>query len=46
MTIEAVVAVAAGLAAGSVTLMAFGIESVIKFVAALVVFPDHGSSPP
>jgi divalent metal cation (Fe/Co/Zn/Cd) transporter len=37
MTIEAVVAVAAGLAAGSVALMAFGIDSVIEFVAALVV---------
>jgi divalent metal cation (Fe/Co/Zn/Cd) transporter len=37
MTIEAGVAVAAGLAAGSVALMAFGIDSVIEFVAALVV---------
>jgi divalent metal cation (Fe/Co/Zn/Cd) transporter len=37
MTIEAAVAVAAGLAAGSVALMAFGIDSVIEFVAALVV---------
>lgn len=37
MTVEAVVAVAAGLAAGSVALMAFGIDSVIEFVAALVV---------
>ena len=37
MTIEAVVAVAAGLAAGSVALIAFGIDSVIEFVAALVV---------
>jgi len=37
MTVEAVVAVAAGLAAGSVALMAFGIDSVIEFVAAFVV---------
>jgi divalent metal cation (Fe/Co/Zn/Cd) transporter len=37
MTVEAVVAVAAGLAAGSVALMAFGIDSAIEFVAALVV---------
>lgn len=37
MTIEAVVAVAAGLAAGSVALLAFGIDSLIEFVAALVV---------
>lgn len=37
MTVEAAVAVAAGLAAGSVALMAFGIDSVIEFVAALVV---------
>ena len=37
MTIEAAVAVAAGLVAGSVALIAFGIDSVIEFVAALVV---------
>ena len=37
MTVEAAVAIAAGLAAGSVALMAFGIDSVIEFVAALVV---------
>src|SRR5436305_14444395 len=37
MTIEAGVAVAAGVAAGSVALLAFGIDSVIEFVAALVV---------
>src|SRR5436305_4571477 len=37
MTVEAAVAVAAGIAAGSVALMAFGIDSVIEFVAALVV---------
>jgi divalent metal cation (Fe/Co/Zn/Cd) transporter len=37
MTVEAAVAVAAGLAAGSVALMAFGLDSVIEFVAALVV---------
>lgn len=37
MTVEAAVAVAAGVAAGSVALMAFGIDSVIEFVAALVV---------
>ena len=33
MTAEAAVAVAAGIAAGSVALMAFGIDSVIEFVA-------------
>ena len=38
MTVEAAVAVAAGVAAGSVALLAFGIDSVIEFVAALVVF--------
>ncbi len=37
MTVEAAVAIAAGVAAGSVALMAFGIDSVIEFVAALVV---------
>lgn len=37
MTVEAAVAVAAGLAAGSVALMAFGIDSVIECVAAFVV---------
>jgi len=37
MTVEAGVAVAAGIAAGSVALVAFGIDSVIEFVAALVV---------
>src|SRR5436305_12911558 len=37
MTVEAAVAVAAGVAAGSVALMAFGIDSVIEFVAAFVV---------
>jgi divalent metal cation (Fe/Co/Zn/Cd) transporter len=37
MTIEAAVAVAAGIAAGSVALLAFGIDSVIEFVAAFVV---------
>lgn len=37
MTVEAAVAVAAGIAAGSVALLAFGIDSVIEFVAALVV---------
>lgn len=37
MTVEAGVAVAAGVAAGSVALLAFGIDSVIEFVAALVV---------
>lgn len=37
MTAEAAVAVAAGVAAGSVALMAFGIDSVIEFVAAFVV---------
>jgi len=37
MTVEASVAVAAGVAAGSVALMAFGIDSVIEFVAAFVV---------
>jgi cation diffusion facilitator family transporter len=38
MTVEAAVAVAAGIAAGSVALLAFGIDSVIEFAAALVVF--------
>lgn len=37
MTAEAGVAVAAGIAAASVALMAFGIDSVIEFVAAFVV---------
>ena len=37
MTVEAVVAIAAGIAAGSVALMAFGIDSVIEFVAGFVV---------
>jgi divalent metal cation (Fe/Co/Zn/Cd) transporter len=37
MTVEAAVAVAAGVAAGSVALLAFGIDSVLEFVAALVV---------
>ena len=37
MTVEAAVAVAAGVAAGSVALLAFGIDSMIEFVAALVV---------
>lgn len=37
MTIEAAVAVAAGIAAGSVALLAFGFDSVIEFVAAFVV---------
>lgn len=37
MTVEAAVAVAAGVAAGSVALVAFGIDSVIEFCAALVV---------
>ena len=38
MTVEAAVAVTAGVAAGSVALLAFGIDSVIEFVAGLVVF--------
>lgn len=37
MTVEAAVAVAAGVAAGSVALVAFGIDSVIEFCAAFVV---------
>jgi divalent metal cation (Fe/Co/Zn/Cd) transporter len=37
MSVEAGVAVAAGIAAGSVALMAFGIDSVIEFVAAFLV---------
>ena len=37
MTGEAAVAVVAGVVAGSVALLAFGIDSVIEFVAALVV---------
>jgi divalent metal cation (Fe/Co/Zn/Cd) transporter len=37
MTVEAAVAVAAGVAAGSVALLAFGIDSLLEFAAALVV---------
>jgi divalent metal cation (Fe/Co/Zn/Cd) transporter len=37
MTVKAGVAVAAGITAGSVALLAFGIDSVIEFVAAFVV---------
>ncbi len=37
MTVEAAVAIAAGIAAGSVALMAFGIDSIIEFVAGFVV---------
>ena len=37
MTVEAALAVAAGVAAGSVALLAFGVDSVIESVAALVV---------
>lgn len=37
MTIEAAVAIVAGASAASVALLAFGIDSVIEFVAALVV---------
>jgi divalent metal cation (Fe/Co/Zn/Cd) transporter len=37
MTVEAGVAIAAGVAARSVALLAFGIDSIIEFVAALVV---------
>jgi divalent metal cation (Fe/Co/Zn/Cd) transporter len=37
MTVEAAVAVAAGVAAGSVALVAFGIDSVIELFAAFVV---------
>ena len=37
MTVEAAVALGAGVAAGSVALLAFGLDSVIEFVAALVV---------
>lgn len=37
MTVEAAVAIAAGIAAGSIALMAFGIDSVIEFVAGFVV---------
>ncbi len=37
MTVEAAVAIVAGIAAGSVALMAFGIDSVIEFVAGFVV---------
>ena len=43
MTVEAAVAVAAGVAAGSVALLAFGIDSVIEFVAALVVLQTFRS---
>jgi len=38
VTIEAIVGVAAGLAAGSVALVTFGIDSAIEFAAALVVW--------
>jgi divalent metal cation (Fe/Co/Zn/Cd) transporter len=37
MTVEAAVAVAAGIAASSVALIAFGVDSVIEFVAGFVV---------
>lgn len=37
ITVEAGVAVTAGVAAGSVALLAFGLDSVIEFVSALVV---------
>lgn len=37
MTVEGAIAVAAAIAAGSVALMAFGIDSVIEFVAAVAV---------
>src|SRR6266480_4544578 len=40
MSIEAAVAIAAGLAAGSVALLAFGIDSVLEFVAAAVVLRE------
>jgi divalent metal cation (Fe/Co/Zn/Cd) transporter len=40
MTVEAAVAVAAGIAAGSVALVAFGIDSVTEFVAASVVLRE------
>ncbi len=40
MSVEAAVAVGAGLAAGSVALVAFGIDSVIEFVAAFVVLRE------
>jgi divalent metal cation (Fe/Co/Zn/Cd) transporter len=40
MTVEAAVAVAAGVAAGSIALLAFGLDSVIEFVAALVVLGE------
>jgi divalent metal cation (Fe/Co/Zn/Cd) transporter len=40
MTVEAAVAIVAGIAAGSVALVAFGIDSVIEFVAASVVLRE------
>jgi divalent metal cation (Fe/Co/Zn/Cd) transporter len=40
MSVEAAVAVGAGVAAGSVALVAFGIDSVIEFVAASVVLRE------
>lgn len=40
MAVEAAVALGAGLAAGSVALTAFGIDSVIEFVAAFVVLRE------
>jgi len=46
MTVEAAVAVAAGVAAGSAALIAFGIDSVIEFVAAFVVLQTFRTSRP
>ncbi len=44
MIIEASVAVVAGVTAGSVALLAFGIDSMIEFVAALVVLQAFARS--
>jgi divalent metal cation (Fe/Co/Zn/Cd) transporter len=40
MSVEAAVAIGSGIAAGSVALLAFGIDSVIEFVAAWVVLRE------
>lgn len=45
MTVEAAIAVAAGVAAGSVALLAFGFDSVIEFVAAIVVLQTFRAEP-
>lgn len=46
MTVEAGIAIAAGVAAGSMALLAFGIDSMIEFVAAFVVCRPFARSRP